>query len=102
MTLSLQALYPVADGTTFDHAYYATRHMALIDEHMGAHLLSVHASKGLSGGPDQPAAYHAIATLVFADQAAMDAALAVAAPVMADVPNYYNAAPVMLFGQVLD
>ncbi len=101
MPVTLQVLYPVAEGTTFDHDYYATTHMGLVMEHMGPHLSSAQASKGLAGGPDTPAGYYAIATLAFADQAALDSAMEVAGPVLADIPNYYNAAPQMLIGEVL-
>lgn len=100
MTVSLQVLYPVGEGTTFDHNYYATTHMALVGEHMGAHIASAQASKGLAGGPDVPPPYHAIATITFADQAAMDAAMGLAGPVMADIPNFTNVQPQILIGQV--
>ncbi len=100
MAVSLQVLYPVGDGTTFDHAYYATTHMALVGEHMGAHIASAQASKGLAGGPDVPAPFHAIATITFADQSAMDAAMAAAGPVMADIPNFTNVQPQIQIGQI--
>ena len=38
MALILQVLYPVSEGTTFDHAYYAETHMAFVAEHMGPHV----------------------------------------------------------------
>lgn len=101
MTISLQVLYPVADGTTFDHSYYAGTHMPLVAKHMGPHMESAQASKGLAGGPDQPAGFYAIATMTFTDQAALDAAMAAAGPVLEDIPNYYNAAPQMLIGEVV-
>lgn len=102
MPVSLQVLYPVGEGTTFDHDYYATTHMALVAEHMGPHTTSAQASKGLGGGgPDAPAPFHAIATIVFSDHAAMDAAMAVSAPVMGDVPNFTNVRPTIMIGEVL-
>lgn len=101
MALSLQVLYPVTADTTFDHDYYMTSHVALIGQHMGPHVASTQITKGLAGGPDTPAGYYAIATITFADQAAMDAAMANAGPVLADVPNYYNAQPQMLIGEVM-
>jgi hypothetical protein len=42
-----------------------------------------------------------VATLTFADQAALDAGFASAGPVLADIPNYYNGPPTMLIGEVL-
>lgn len=99
MAITLQVLYPIADGSTFDDAYYATTHMGLVGEHMGPHIQDTVVTKGLAGGPDTPPAFHAIATMVFADQAALDAAMSVAGPVLADIPNFTNAAPQMLIGQ---
>lgn len=101
MTISLQVLYSTEDDTTFDHDYYATKHMALVDEYMGAHIDKTMIVKGLAGGPDVPAGFHAIATMTFTDQAAMDAALAAGAPVLGDIPNFYNGQPQMLIGEVL-
>ncbi|MCV6586374.1 MAG: EthD family reductase [Marinibacterium sp.] len=99
MPMTLHVMYPVGDGTTFDDAYYGTTHMALVDEHMGSHLQSATATKGLAGGPGVPAGFHAIATLVFADRDAMDAAMAASGPVMADIPNFTNVQPVTLVGE---
>ncbi|MFY0662383.1 MAG: EthD family reductase [Shimia sp.] len=100
MAVTLQVLYPVGDGTTFDHDYYATTHMDLVGQHMGAHIASAQASKGLAGGPDVPAPFHAIATITFADQGAMDAAMKAAGPVMADISNFTNIQPQILIGSV--
>ena len=101
MALTLQVLYPVGDDTTFDHDYYANTHMGLVGEYMGPHMVSATASKGLAGGPDTPAAHYAIATITFADKAAMDAAMGASGPVLQDIPNYYNGKPVMLIGEVI-
>ena len=100
MAVSLQVLYPTANGTTFDHDYYMSKHMPMVGEHMGAHIQDTLVVKGLAGAPDTPAGFHAIATMVFADQAAMDAALAASGPVLKDIPNFYSSQPQMLFGEV--
>ena len=101
MSVTLHVLYPTEGGTTFDQAYYAGTHMPLVGEYFGPHMLSASASKGLAGGPDVPPGYHAIAVMVFEDQSKLDAALAVAGPVLADIPNYYNGAPQMLIGETV-
>ena len=98
MAVTLQVLYPITDGSTFDDAYYAKAHMDIVGEHMGPHIESTVVTKGIAGGPDTPPGFHAIATIVFADQGAMDAAMAVAAPVLADIPNFTNVKPQMLIG----
>lgn len=100
MSVSLQVLYPTDNNTTFDHEYYASKHMPIVEEHMGPHTESVLIVKGLAGGADVPAGFHTIATMVFKDQAALDAALGAAGPALADIPNFFNGAPQMLIGQV--
>ena len=100
MTLTLQVVYPVTDDTTFDYDYYFSTHMALVDTHMGEFLADAFASRGLSGGPDTASPFFAIATLKFADQAALDAALAASPPVMADIPKFTNAQPQIMIGQI--
>ena len=102
MPVSVQVIYPTSDGSTFDHGYYASKHMEIVGAHMGPHIHSTVVTKGLAGGgPDAPAPFHAIATIVFADQAAMDAALAASGPVMADLPNFTNVRPQVLIGEVI-
>lgn len=102
MPMTLQVLYPVGDDSTFDHGYYQTTHMGLVAQHMGAHVQNQVVTKGLAGGPDTPPGFHAVATFVFADQAALDATMAGAGPVLADLPNFTNVTPHMLIGQTYD
>lgn len=99
MAITLQVLYPISDESTFDDTYYAKTHLDLVDKHMGAHIDSSIITKGIAGGPDTPPGFHAIATFVFADQSALDAALGAAGPVLADIPEFTNVQPQMLIGQ---
>lgn len=101
MPVSLQVIYPVTEGTKFDHAYYADTHFQIVNEHMGAHIQTLVVTKGLAGGPDTPAPYYAIATMTFADQAAMDAAMKAAGPALEDIPNFTDVKPQMLIGEVI-
>lgn len=101
MALSMQVIYPITDETSFDLDYYLSTHMPLVGEHMGEHIQSTLVTKGLAGGPDTPPGIYAVATIVFADKAAMDAGLAKSGPVVGDVPNFYNAAPTVLIGEVV-
>jgi len=101
MSLSLQVLYPTANDTTFDHEYYASNHMAIVGEHMGPHIDNTLIVKGLAGGPDVPPGFHAVATMTFTDQNALDAALGAAGPALADIPNFYSGEPQMLIGSVV-
>lgn len=102
MSLTLQVLYPVSAGTTFDYDYCMTKHLDIVGQAFGQHIKSTLVTKGLAGGPDVPAGYHAIASIEFADQAGLDAALASAGPALADIPNFTNAQPQMLIGERLD
>lgn len=101
MSTSLQVLYPTDNATTFDHAYYTTKHMQIVGELLGSHIENTIITKGLAGGPDTPAGFHAIATITFADQRALDAALAAIGPAVADVPNFFSGQPQMLIGEVV-
>ncbi|WP_299921739.1 EthD family reductase [uncultured Pelagimonas sp.] len=100
MSVSLQVLYPIGDGTTFDYEYYFSKHMELVGEHMGPHIGSTLVTKGIAGGPDTAAGYYAIASIVFADQEKMDAAMQAAGPVMEDIPKFTNVQPNILIGEV--
>ncbi|MEQ9696117.1 EthD family reductase [Shimia sp. SDUM112013] len=101
MSMSMQVLYPVSEGSTFDFDYYANVHMALVQEHFGPHMRSAQAVRGVAGGPGKPAGYHAVATIVFSDKEAFDAAMANAGPVVGDIPNFTNVRPETLIGTVI-
>lgn len=96
MAVSMQVAYPRAEGTTFDFEYYLDKHFALLGEHFGPHIQSTLVTRGADDAP-----YHAIATLVFADAAAREAALAKAAPVVGDIPNFTNSAAQIQMGDVV-
>lgn len=101
MRIALQVIYPVTDTSRFDFDYYLSSHLDILEKHMGANIASKVLTKGLAGAGGAPAGYHAIATLLFADQAALDAAMAVAGPVVADISEFYNGTPEMLVGEVV-
>ncbi|TCL08224.1 uncharacterized protein (TIGR02118 family) [Shimia isoporae] len=102
MSIALQVLYPATDGTKFDHDYYTSTHMDLVEQHMGPHVASTVVTKGLGGGgPDAPAPFHAIATIIFPSQEAMGAAMDAAGPVMQDIPNFTDVQPQVMVGEVV-
>ncbi len=101
MSKSLQVLYPISDGTRFDYDYYLSTHMKVVAEHMGPHIERTLVTRGNAGGPDTPPSIYAIATIVFTDQDAMNAAMKVSAPVMADIPNFTDVKPQILIGDVV-
>lgn len=97
-TLSLNAIYPAHDGARFDMEYYRTRHIPLAMSVMKAD--SVMLIEGVARG-DAPAPYAMIAHFQFASQEALDAALAQPgmADVRADVANFTDIRPTMMFGK---
>ena len=101
MAATLQVIYPAAEGTSFDHDYYATTHMELVGKHMGDLIQSTVVTKGLTGGPRTAPGYHAVATIIFADEASLGAALKASGPLMADIPNFTDATPQVLTGEVI-
>jgi len=102
VTLSLQVIYPATDDTHFDMDYYLGTHMPLVSEHMGPHIEQSLVTRGIAGGgPDTPAPFYAVATMTFADRAAMEAAMAAAPPVIADIANFTDTRPQMLVGEVV-
>ncbi|AZV76815.1 EthD family reductase [Parasedimentitalea marina] len=101
MAISLQVIYPISEGKAFDFDYYTTTHFDLVGEHMGEHMDSMLVTKGLAGGPDVPPGIFAVATLVFKDHDALNAAMAAAPPVLADIPKFTNVEPQMLIGEVI-
>ncbi|MVO15088.1 EthD family reductase [Parasedimentitalea huanghaiensis] len=101
MAVSLQVIYPISEGTTFDYSYYTTKHFDLVGEHMGEHIETMFVTKGLAGGPDTPPGIYAVATLVFENQDALNASMAAAPPVLADIANFTNVQPQMLIGEVI-
>lgn len=99
MAATLQVLYPVQSDGTFDYAYYGSTHYAVLHDTIGSFIESDQVVKGLAGGPDVPPGFYAIYTARFADMATLQAALGVAGPVLADIPNYTNVQPTMLIGE---
>ena len=100
MPVSLQVLYPGGENTHFAHDYYANTHFEIGDNWAGEQNQSRGVTKGNAGGPNAPPGYHAIATILFADQAAMDAAMPKMGPATEDIPNFTNVQPEMLIGEV--
>jgi uncharacterized protein (TIGR02118 family) len=101
MSVSLQVIYPIKENTHFDYDYYFSTHMKLVGQHMGPHIERTLVTKGVASGPDVPPNIYAIATIVFADQDAMSAAMKVSAPVMADIANFTDSKPQILIGDVV-
>lgn len=101
MTATMQVLYPVSEGTTFDYDYYLATHVPLVTEHMGDLIESHSFIKGVAGGPNVPPGFHGIFTAKYKDMATLQAALSKSGPVSADVKNFTNVRPTVLIGEEL-
>ncbi|MFD1694941.1 EthD family reductase [Roseibium aestuarii] len=101
MAITLQVIYPAVEGGRFDFDYYTTRHMAIVDEHMGPFLKQRLIVRGVSGGPDTPAPYVAVATLVFENEDMYRQGMAAAAPALADITHFTDITPNMLIGEII-
>lgn len=101
MALAIQIFYPAGDGVSFDYDYFLNSHMKLVGQHWGKHLQSSVLVRGIASGPNTPPAFSMVATMIVADQVALDALLADRAEVDADVANYTNAVPQILIGEVI-
>jgi uncharacterized protein (TIGR02118 family) len=94
--IKLSVSYPSGDGTTFDHAYYATSHVPLCNSTFNPSKVEI--DKGIDG--PNVAGVH----FYFDSMEAMQTALSSPkmADVMADVANYTNIAPVMQVSEVVN
>jgi len=101
--IKVSVLYPNADGVRFDHDYYRDRHLPLVKQCMGDALLSYTIDRGLAGGaPGAPAPYVAACHLFAASPEAFNAAFGPhAKAILADIPNYTDAKPVMQISEVV-
>jgi uncharacterized protein (TIGR02118 family) len=88
--IKVSVFYPNIEGKRFDMDYYCTKHMALVQQKLGAACRRVAVDQGLSGvQPGSSPTYIAMGHLYFDSIEAFQAAFAPqAAAIMADIPNY--------------
>lgn len=98
--IKVSVLYPA--GPAFDMDYYLNRHTPMIQAKFGAALTSINIEHGLAGGaPGTPPTYQVLCHLGFDSIETFQAAFAPhAAAIMADIPNYTTAQPVIQIGEV--
>ena len=101
MSMSIQVMYPTTETSNFNYDYYFSKHMKIVGETLGEHIQSTLVTKGISGGPDIPARFYAIFTMVFEDKSEMDLALSKSGTALGDIPNFTDTELVMLIGEVV-
>lgn len=101
--IKVSVLYPASANTKFDIAYYANTHMPMVRAKLGSALRGSAVDKGLSGAaPGTAAPYHCVSHFMFDSVEAFHAAFdPQAKAIMADVPNYTNAQPVVLISETV-
>ena len=99
--IKVSVFYPNSPGAKFDMTYYTTKHMTMVQKKV-AGCKGIAAEQGLAGGsPGAAATYIAIGHLLFDSVEAFQTAFAPhASEILADVPNYTNAQPVIQINQI--
>jgi len=103
--IKMSVYYPADGGSKFDHDYYRTRHMPLIQQRLGDACLRYEIDKGLAGrelgsGPEFVAACHIYSP---ADLGTFLEALGPHSPeIRADVANYTDIAPIVQFSEIVE
>jgi uncharacterized protein (TIGR02118 family) len=97
--ITLTALYPKTDDSTFDMDYYVNTHLPLVSERIGA-VVSTSASAGTDFGGPTP--YMCVGVINIESMDALATAFgAHGDEIMGDIPNFTNVAPVIYVGDVV-
>lgn len=102
--IKVTVLYPNEEGKKFDHGYWTTTHLNLVQSLLGPMgLVNGEMEKGISGtDPNAPAPFVAIAHLYFNTVEELHAAfIANASAIMADIPNYTEIKPQFQISETL-
>ena len=100
----VSVMYPNDEGATFDHAYYQSTHMKIVEEAMKPHgLIRFEVDKGVSGGGGQPAPYIGVGHLYFESADGYDKGIAEKGAVLrGDIPNFTNVTPTRQISEILE
>ena len=101
--IKIAVLYPNETGKTFNHEYYATKHMPMVASLYGEALKHYTIEKGLMGRtPDDAAPYIGGCAFYFNSLEAYQKAFAPnAEKILGDIPNYTNIQPVIQISEVV-
>ena len=102
--IKVSVLYPNGEGKKFDHAYYTSTHLELVQSLLGPMgLVNGEMEKGISGAdPNEPAPFLALGHLYFNTVEEVHAAFAIhAGAIMGDVVNFTDAKPQIQISEVL-
>lgn len=101
--IKVSVMYPHTPGARFDHAYYRDKHMPLVKQRMGDHLLRYTVDKGINGGtPDTPPPYVGMCDLYCESIETFQTGFGPhAEEILGDIPNYTDLKPVMQISEVV-
>ena len=100
--VKVSVFYPNGKSTQFDIGYYCDRHIPLVQRLLGSALKSVSVEHGICGErPGTSPAYVAMGHLVFDSVEAFQSSFGPhAQEIMADIPRYTNAQPILQISDV--
>jgi uncharacterized protein (TIGR02118 family) len=102
--IKITVLYANGKGKTFDHAYYASKHVPMVAGKMKPFgLIKAEIDKGVgSMAPGSPAPFAAIGHLYFDRVEQFQSGMAKhGQEIMADIPNYTNIEPSIQISQLV-
>jgi uncharacterized protein (TIGR02118 family) len=101
--IKISVMYPNAPGVRFDHDYYRDQHMPLVKRLMGDKLVRYTVDKGVAGGtPGAPPTYVGMCHLYCESAQAFEAGFGPhAKEILADIPKYTDAQPVLQISEVV-
>ena len=100
--IKVSVLYPNQEGCIFDMAYYCNTHIPMVRRLLSSAIKGVAVEQGIGGtAPNSPAPYIAMGHLLFDSiEQFQEAFEAHAQALLADIPNYTNAQPVIQISEV--
>jgi uncharacterized protein (TIGR02118 family) len=94
--ITVSILYPQSEDTTFDMAYYTTKHMPMFVEHLGE------VCKGWGVADVKGNDYHALAWALVSSADAFKATMKEHGDeIIGDVTNYTNSTAIMIMGEIV-
>lgn len=96
-TIKISVMYPNGEGKHFDMDYYTNKHLPMVAGLLGDAVIGASVEKGLGGAaPGSSAPYAAVASLYFNTIEDFQNSFGPnTETIMADVPNYTNAEPIV-------
>lgn len=101
--IKMSVYYPADGGSKFDHDYYRSHHMPLIQERLGKACLRYEIEKGLAGGePGSPPKFVAACHIYSPSPGIFQEAFGPhRAEIVADVANYTDIVPIVQISEVV-